>query len=81
MPKIATDVGKYDDPIEFLRAVMNAPLVPLDKRMEAAKIVAQLTRPQRRVMEYKGVDERMMDSVESGNIFQNAAIAAPKVRK
>ena len=77
---VTVDLGEYyEDPLDFLTAVMNKTDLDLEMRMAAAKILAQVKAPPRRkVHEYKGKDAVLMEQVDSDSIFLTAGIAAPK---
>lgn len=74
------DFGKeFDNPFDFLSAVMNNASLRLEQRMMAAKILAQVSAPSRKKeIVYKSRDAALLESVSPDNVFQNATIAAPK---
>lgn len=74
----APEIGEYDNPIDFLRAVMNCRAVDLEQRMSAAKILAQATAPRSRTVEYKSKDTGLLEKVAAGNIFMQAQMPAPQ---
>lgn len=73
------DLGAYyEDPVDFLRAVMNALDIDLEMRMQAAKILAGVQKAPRKVVtEYKGRDAQRLEAVDSDSVFANAGLPQP----
>lgn len=76
----AVDLGEYyEDPVDFLRAVMNGVDIDLEMRMNAAKILAGVLKPARRVETvYKGQTVARLEAVDSDNVFASATMPMPK---
>lgn len=73
------ELGTFENPFDFLAAVMNHSCVKLEQRMLAAKILAQVSAPARRKeIVYKSRDAALLDSVSKDNVFSNAVMAAPQ---
>lgn len=73
------ELGQFENPLDFLAAVMNHSSVKMEHRMLAAKILAQVSAPARKKeIVYKSRDAALLESIAPDNVFQNAVIAAPK---
>lgn len=70
-------MAEYQDPLEFLKDVMNNPNITLERRMKAALGLAQLTAPTRqKEIIYRGRDAARLADVQ--DIFVNAMLPQPK---
>lgn len=74
-------MAEYQDPLEFLRDIMNNPNIGLQTRMKAALALAQHTAPTRqKEIIYRGRDAaRLADVEDVQDVFVNAMIAPPKI--
>lgn len=74
---IPLDIGEFESPFDFLRAVMNNPRATMEQRLSAAKILAQFMPGRKHEIVYKSRDAALLDSAQN-SIFANATMSAPK---